>query len=1342
MQRPTALALLAVAAALLGARCPAPEPRPPRPEPRAYSTEPGSCDGIIDYGSEFEIRQIRLAGMRPVGLGVWEVELDLEIGNLGGARFLAASLTPDFSAAPDLAVVASPAPLAAEFGPIDPYGSAWSTATLLFQIPALRYADLLSRLRDGSIPLIVHAAEANELAPGVEIHEWTGTEDALYAIASEPAGGFGQPPNVDPGDGPFAPGQEFVLLFLTPYSDDMSTVFEEFAPGELFYLVEDPSHPLGGENDVIPDAFDRVRVVDADRLDQEDDQFTAWVVTVKRTDAESLPEIYQNASFCTGPEFQVDLPVQASRLTSLDGAPVDPEVSDAKPQGIRFNELPFGGGAVTLSGQVQGHVLKPRLSLRIRDGHVSTVADFDTDLALSAELRAKTGNEVAIESLELWSLCFPLPEFSVGPVSVSTNLQLSHTLGAEASLAAGAVVGFEKHFDSGFTIACESGAGCSSEGRRSETPIQFTPPRLTDDTAAHARVETTIAASLNFFSPYPVCDAGPGVFLETTAWGTLDVTPTEEPWWSMHYGLDVTAGIELDVLGIDIARYDTDVFSRVDAGPAAEIGSPRSSGEDQRWSVAIDDTAVPNGVNLTSIAALPDGASVVVAGEPVGGRARLVKLDRFGAFEWAQHYSLAKRARKVEALSDGSVVVVGEPAWLARHDANGSRIWSFDATVARDGAVSAPCSLRDVVPIETAPGVYDYVAVGIMGATPLTSNDGCALRVEADGDVAWAKVYEQEDVQYFHGATLLRDGAIAVAGEAYVNLFGNRRMPLVAKLDAATGDVVWSRGLPTLRFGRANAVAEDDDGTLYVAGAAGRTVTQTGAALLAAIDADGGSARHGLLLQDFYWEYHLDFEDFVATTGGDTAYDELFDIEPQGDGFVVVGRSGLGTATGAWAAKVNRKLGPEWFRTWDGGSTDALTGVDVADDGIFVSGYSASLPEPDGPNTGENQLWVMKLPFEGAVEMRPNAGVTTRYVQPGVRFSSADPAITLDDDGVSELSLAAVNALVTNNATDPNFSRAAANQCVERLTRSGRPSALDACIEDADDDLVADADDNCAQVANADQGDADADGFGNVCDADLDQSGAIDDADRILFAASFGLAGGDEGFVPAADFDGDGLVDLADFARLRAMQGGAPGDAVSLPAADPLETPLVELIFPATGTHSIEVESGTLVTVQLRVTPGASGIAAYGFALDFGAGLDFDGATELVPGGFAFALDPQWSVVESETGSDGSAVACDAATLGAGASGAPFVACEYAFVASSSAGIAARIRPDVDGVIAGSGADLSARVAFVPAAVEVVPEAQALVSGLAAASAIAALARRKRAPRAGGAPTRGLASSR
>jgi hypothetical protein len=105
---------------------------------------------------------------------------------------------------------------------------------------------------------------------------------------------------------------------------------------------------------------------------------------------------------------------------------------------------------------------------------------------------------------------------------------------------------------------------------------------------------------------------------------------------------------------------------------------------------------------------------------------------------------------------------------------------------------------------------------------------------------------------------------------------------------------------------------------------------------------------------------------------------------------------------------------------------------------------------------------------------------------------------------------------------------------------------------DADGDGAPDAADNCTLVANGpaipdaggnSQLDADGDGYGNACDADLDNSGGIVNfADLAAFRAAFGTAS------PAADLNGSGgIVNFADLALFRAMFGQPPGPSAPAP---------------------------------------------------------------------------------------------------------------------------------------------------------------------------------------------------
>ncbi len=88
---------------------------------------------------------------------------------------------------------------------------------------------------------------------------------------------------------------------------------------------------------------------------------------------------------------------------------------------------------------------------------------------------------------------------------------------------------------------------------------------------------------------------------------------------------------------------------------------------------------------------------------------------------------------------------------------------------------------------------------------------------------------------------------------------------------------------------------------------------------------------------------------------------------------------------------------------------------------------------------------------------------------------------------------------------------------------------------DTDGDGVFDMVDNCTLVANADQRDTNNDGFGNICDPDLDDDILVGFLDFSMFRPLFGSTNAD------ADFDGNGSVDFFDFNILRGFFGQPPG---------------------------------------------------------------------------------------------------------------------------------------------------------------------------------------------------------
>lgn len=104
-------------------------------------------------------------------------------------------------------------------------------------------------------------------------------------------------------------------------------------------------------------------------------------------------------------------------------------------------------------------------------------------------------------------------------------------------------------------------------------------------------------------------------------------------------------------------------------------------------------------------------------------------------------------------------------------------------------------------------------------------------------------------------------------------------------------------------------------------------------------------------------------------------------------------------------------------------------------------------------------------------------------------------------------------------------------------------AAVPAFAEDTDGDGIEDTLDNCRLVANPNQSDADEDGFGDICDGDLNNDGATTAQDTTILRSHLGTSN------PVADLTGDGFVNAKDTTMLRGLVGSPPGPG-ALPASD------------------------------------------------------------------------------------------------------------------------------------------------------------------------------------------------
>ena len=106
-------------------------------------------------------------------------------------------------------------------------------------------------------------------------------------------------------------------------------------------------------------------------------------------------------------------------------------------------------------------------------------------------------------------------------------------------------------------------------------------------------------------------------------------------------------------------------------------------------------------------------------------------------------------------------------------------------------------------------------------------------------------------------------------------------------------------------------------------------------------------------------------------------------------------------------------------------------------------------------------------------------------------------------------------------------------------------------VADTDGDGIPDDLDNCTLVPNANQLDADADGYGNICDADLNNSGTVTAGDFAILRGVLGQSAGSSPTAAKADLNGSGTVTAADFAIMRGRLGTNPGPSGLHPNCPP-----------------------------------------------------------------------------------------------------------------------------------------------------------------------------------------------
>ncbi|MSU60169.1 MAG: hypothetical protein EXS35_18695 [Pedosphaera sp.] len=561
-------------------------------------------------------------------------------------------------------------------------------------------------------------------------------------------------------------------------------------------------------------------------------------------------------------------------------------------------------------------------------------------------------------------------------------------------------VGAEANAPGGLSIPLEMSATLGTEigwanGQTFSRPINdFAAPHVSDPTVfdgvaitakawAEARLEVNISVAGG------LAKAGPSLAIRAEA--AFGVAPFSDPWWNVDLSADLIAAFEMNLLGFNVARVETNAhiatFFHRDAGgslipppppgPGTPVDIGPKAGKNVRWGLAF---AAPNsGAEYSKgfVTPLKDGGYFV--GGSSANPSFLGVVSSQGNVQWMQTFPTGGKPVDGLQLADGSMIVAGSQGldwWLAHYDTNGVRQWvrSYEAWA----------DLRKLAVGFAGNGDPEFYLAGYQNPVVITQSDPVVWKLDKDGNLIWSKVYALSGDDEVYSIRMLRDGNLLLLGDTDADVgtslfIGADNNGLIAKITPA-GDLLWAKAVPG-RIGMIfSDAAEAPDGTLYAVGSHGDIVTDFYPSILVAkFSPDGELLAHVLIGEDADWSDEL-------PNGGDTPYDYAAQAAWTSNGLVVVGTTGLGGNATAWAASLTDELGVRWFSAFDGPGATAFDDVAITEDGIVAMGWAEKVWPTKFVN--RTPAWLLSLPWEGLMRFHPNTGIQSHYLQPHVFLSS------------------------------------------------------------------------------------------------------------------------------------------------------------------------------------------------------------------------------------------------------------------------------------------------------------------------------------------------------------------
>lgn len=726
-----------------------------------------------------------------------------------------------------------------------------------------------------------------------------------------------------------------------------------------------------------------------------------WTSTISG-DSLSFLEIVKHGSV----RHVVKSPYSAPGSNATEGQLIETQGLFPKPIPIHLERIPFGASA-NLSGNFNFIPENFAVSYEMENG---SPKNFLVDLSYTAEvnllLEAGLDNDGVIADSE--KTLFEAPIFSVTlPGGITFSPQLEITSGVTADFTKRVSIPLVSRFTIDVIVGMKDGLPYY-EDRTTTVPLALSDPQVFEDIGASASVFLEAEIDAIFGYPGSFTSAGPTVGARLAA--DFSMNPLADPWWSTSADLEVTAGVEFDFAEI-ISLVDEEKVLRSFSIFEADAGGPLFPAVGNR-----SFTVPPGGVN-PGLRPLSDpearwSRSILTESSSSPGRAWLIP---FGENFLAGHAN-AVGAHFYRVARDGRVLDVQSPRPLTRFAARdavplegggaillGNRTGFIELAELAPDLTMTPVTKVDLGFLHQSlrvqrHGTRLYVMGTDFAGSPSRSKVVLTC-LEMTGEVVWSQIYDQNDNSILSAADfcVLSDGNLAFCATTSANFTEadglNSQLRsvnispngLLVKVDAATGQPIWSTMLAHDISTSYWAIAESPKGEITIGGSRLRGfLSNTPSMLLAQLSGDGeilDSLMIGHAGSDKAADYpEVDGLFVLLPHGGETTYDEIRDLVWTEEGLWVCGKMGifnagsvLSTGSSAFTLRFSPELHPGRFALHGGLSRDQFDRLLVTEKGPLCAGFSKSFhPWPGGAEGEEDDtpysFWLHKLPWEGRMD--------------------------------------------------------------------------------------------------------------------------------------------------------------------------------------------------------------------------------------------------------------------------------------------------------------------------------------------------------------------------------------